>query len=38
MHIHGSHPDGEAKFLLQSTIEAAENVVLSPSTVDAAAC
>lgn len=38
MHIHGSHPDGEAKFLLQPTIEVAENVVLSSSIIDAAAC
>jgi hypothetical protein len=31
MHIHVSHPDGEAKFWLEPTIELARNIGLSSS-------
>jgi hypothetical protein len=31
MHIHVSHPDGEAKFWLEPTIELAHNIGLSSS-------
>ena len=33
LHIHVSHPDGEAKFWLNPTIELARNVGLSSSKV-----
>ena len=33
MHIHVSHPDGEAKFWLKPDIELARNIGLSPSKI-----
>lgn len=33
MHIHVSHPDGEAKFWLEPTIELARNIGLSSSKI-----
>ncbi len=33
MHIHVSHPDGEAKFWLSPSIELARNIGLSPSKI-----
>jgi hypothetical protein len=34
--VHVSHPDGEAKFCLEPTIELARNVGLSPSRINEA--
>jgi Domain of unknown function (DUF4160) len=36
LHIHVSHPDGEAKFWLEPTIEIARNVGLSSSRINEA--
>jgi len=33
VHIHVSHPDGEAKFWLRPTIELTRNIALSSSTL-----